>query len=356
MPVEEMSPAHQDHAEDQHRDHQQANGFRAQHACPRRLRLGIAFRQAIIVSRAIPAPRCKLTPSMSEGFLPEPQPSEPKAGSSALRRPAVTARYRFGLYEADPHSGELLREGRKIKLQEQPFQVLLALLDRPNEIVTREELRLRLWPSDTFVDFDHGLNTAINKLRDALRDSASNPRFIETLARRGYRFVAPVEAVEPTVAQPSSTALQTPVTASEPSLPHAHRGTVRTLFALSQILYLSMYIAALAHLHQADAISERLFAVNGTWVVVAVIVTCAVGIPLRLYLLTAIAFDYAGLGENYRRLFAVEFPLDEIWALAPFLLVPKIGFGLAFAAMATLVYLPFSQRTLVRMAYSAPRK
>ena len=245
----------------------------------------------------------------------------------------------------------------KIKLQEQPFQVLLALLERPNEIVTREELRLRLWPSDTFVDFDHGLNTAINKLRDALRDSASNPRFIETLARRGYRFLAPVESVDLTsAAEPIPTAAQVPVDVSQPALPHAHRGTVRTLFALSQILYLSMYIAALAHLHQADAISERLFAVNGTWIVVAVIVTCAVGIPLRLYLLTAIAFDYAGLGANYRRLFAVEFPLDEIWALAPFLLVPTIGFGLAFAAIATLVYLPFSQRTLVRMAYSGPRK
>ncbi len=294
---------------------------------------------------------------MSEGFLPEPHPSEPKAGSPALRRSAVPARYRFGLYEADPRTGELLREGRKIKLQEQPFQVLLALLERPNEIVTREELRLRLWPSDTFVDFDHGLNTAINKLRDALRDSASNPRFIETLARRGYRFLAPVESVDLTsAAEPIPTAAQVPVDVSQPALPHAHRGTVRSLFALSQILYLSMYIAALAHMHQADAITERLFAVNGTWVVVAVIVTCAVGIPLRLYLLTAIAFDYAGLGANYRRLFAVEFPLDEIWALAPFLLVPDIGFGLAFAAIATLVYLPFSQRTLVRMAYSAPRK
>jgi cholera toxin transcriptional activator len=238
---------------------------------------------------------------MSEGFLPEPYPSEPNAGSPALRRAAVPARYRFGLYEADPRTGELLRDGAKIKLQEQPFQVLLALLERSNEIVTREELRLRLWPSDTFVDFDHSLNTAINKLRDALRDSASNPRFIETLARRGYRFLAPVEALESTVGQPNSIATQT-VIPGEPALPRAHRGTVRTLFALSQILYLSMYIAALAHLHQADAISERLFAINGIWVVVAMIVTCAVGIPLRLYLLTAIAFDYAGLGENYRRL------------------------------------------------------
>jgi cholera toxin transcriptional activator len=287
---------------------------------------------------------------MSEGSLPEPHPIDP-----APRRAAAAARYRFGLYEVDPRTGELLREGKKIKLQDQPFQVLLALLERPNAIVTREELRLRLWPSDTFVDFDHGLNTAINKLRDALRDSASNPRFIETLARRGYRFVAPVERVEP-ISTPVPLAADVPAAVPKSTLPRAHRGTVRTLFALSQILYLSMYIAALAHLRQVDAISERLFAINGTWVVVAVIVTCAVGIPLRLYLLTAIAFDYAGLGVSYGRLFAAAFSLDEIWALAPFLLVPNIGFGLAFAAMAALVYLPFSQRTLVRMAYSAPQK
>ena len=279
---------------------------------------------------------------MSEGPRPE------------TRRTVAETRYRFGLYEADPRTGELLREGRRIKLQDQPFQVLLALLDRPGEILTREELRLRLWPSDTFVDFDHGLNTAINKLRDALRDSAANPRFIETLARRGYRFVAPVEIIEPaSVAEPVPAAAQFPIDVQGQALPRAHRGTVRTLFALSQILYLCMYIASLARLHQVDAISEKLFAINGTWVVVAVIVTCAVGIPLRLYLLTAIAFDYAGLGVNYRRLFAVALPLDEIWALAPFLLVPKIGFGLAFAAIAALVYLPFSQRTLIRMAYSA---
>jgi DNA-binding winged helix-turn-helix (wHTH) protein len=290
---------------------------------------------------------------MPNGSLPEAHPSEPTAGSPGTRVSrdvAAIPRYRFGLYEADPRTGELLRDGTRIKLQDQPFQVLLALLERPNEIVTREELRLRLWPSDTFVDFDHGLNTAINKLRDALRDSASNPRFIETLARRGYRFLAPVKVVESLV---GSDAAEQRVRA-DPSLPRADRGTVRTLFALSQILYLSMYIAALAHLRQVDAISEQLFAINGTWIVVAVIVTCAVGIPLRLYLLTAIAFDYAGLGMNYRRLFTVEFPLDELWALAPFLLVPGIGFGLAFAAMAALVYLPFSQRTLVRMAYAAP--
>jgi Tol biopolymer transport system component/DNA-binding winged helix-turn-helix (wHTH) protein len=99
---------------------------------------------------------------------------------------------RFGVFELDLRAGELRRQGAKVKLQEQPFQVLAQLLEKPGEVVTREELRSRLWPADTFVDFDHSLNAAIRRLRDALGDSADNPRFVETVARRGYRFLAPV--------------------------------------------------------------------------------------------------------------------------------------------------------------------
>lgn len=101
--------------------------------------------------------------------------------------------FRFGVFEADLHSCELQRNGRKVSLQGQPFQVLAILLQQSGELVTREELRQKVWPADTFVDFDHGLNTAITKIRTALGDSAENPRFVETLARRGYRFIAPVE-------------------------------------------------------------------------------------------------------------------------------------------------------------------
>jgi Tol biopolymer transport system component/DNA-binding winged helix-turn-helix (wHTH) protein len=104
----------------------------------------------------------------------------------------LTEVVRFGVYEVDPRAGELRRNGVKIKIQEQPYQVLALLLERPGEVVTREELKRRLWPADTFVDFDHSLNAAIKRLRDVLRDSADNPRFVETLARRGYRFLAPV--------------------------------------------------------------------------------------------------------------------------------------------------------------------
>src|SRR3954464_16075189 len=99
---------------------------------------------------------------------------------------------RFGVFELDLRAGELRRSGLKVKLQEQPFQVLAELLERPGQVVTREELRNRLWPADTYVDFDHSLNAAIRRLRDALGDSAENPTFVETVARRGYRFLAPV--------------------------------------------------------------------------------------------------------------------------------------------------------------------
>src|SRR6516225_7170913 len=98
---------------------------------------------------------------------------------------------RFGTFEVDLRAGELRKQGKRIKIQDQPFHVLTVLLQHSGEVVTREELRNQNWPPDTFVDFDNSLNTAINKLREALGDSADNPRFIETLPRRGYRFLAP---------------------------------------------------------------------------------------------------------------------------------------------------------------------
>src|SRR6266567_2185204 len=102
--------------------------------------------------------------------------------------------YRFGIFELDLQSGELRRNGSKVKIQEQSLQVLALLLAHAGEPVTRHELRNQLWPADTFVDFDHSINAAIKRLREALSDESENPRFIETLPRRGYRFIAPVDS------------------------------------------------------------------------------------------------------------------------------------------------------------------
>src|ERR1700730_8247381 len=115
-----------------------------------------------------------------------------------MERLAASARiFRFGLFEANAARSTLSRGGLRIRLQEQPFRVLLLLLERPGEITTREELRQQLWPEGTYVDFDGSLNVILKKLRAAINDDSDNPRFIETLPRRGYRFIAPVSVDEP---------------------------------------------------------------------------------------------------------------------------------------------------------------
>jgi TolB-like protein/DNA-binding winged helix-turn-helix (wHTH) protein/Tfp pilus assembly protein PilF len=113
----------------------------------------------------------------------------------------LRVRLRFGIFELDLRAGELRKHGLQVRLQEQPFQLLVMLLEHPGEVVTREELQKKLWPADTFVDFDHGLNKAISKIREALSDSAESPRFVETVARRGYRFLAEVKVVDPVPAR-----------------------------------------------------------------------------------------------------------------------------------------------------------
>src|SRR6266436_1187049 len=121
----------------------------------------------------------------------------------------LRVRLRFGVFELDLRAGELRKHGLRVRLQEQPFQVLAMLLEHPGEVLTREELQKELWPADTFVDFDHGLNKVINKIREALSDSADSPRFVETVARRGYRFLAEVKVAD-------SAPVRSPDLATEP--------------------------------------------------------------------------------------------------------------------------------------------
>src|SRR5579864_7945171 len=282
---------------------------------------------------------------------------------------------RFGVFELDLNTGELRKGGAKLRLQGQPVQVLTLLLERAGDVVTREELREKLWASDTFVDFDHSLNTAINKLREALGDSASSPRYVETLARRGYRFIAPVQAdvhndppsetsdanggarAEPH-APTGSSDLSPPASALHPELdvPIPHRVLTRGLFALIQVMYLAFYLTALFRLHDVQFVADSFLPLWGaTALAGTVMVTAGVGIPLRFYLISAVGFDYQRLGEKFRRIFPFVLALDQLWAVAPFLLIQEIGLGAAFAASAALLYLPFSERTLIRLAYLSPR-
>lgn len=280
---------------------------------------------------------------------------------------------RFGVFELDLNAGELRKSGVKLRLQGQPFQVLAVLLDRAGEVVSREELQQKLWAADTFVDFDHSLNTAINKVREVLGDSASSPRFVETLARRGYRFIAPVQKDTPAQLPepvPTPAPAPVPVLISQPAqpvqaaqralhpeleVPIPRRSLTRGLFALTQIMYLCFYVAALIRLHAVEDIADNFLPYWGAvTLTVAVLITAGVGIPLRLYLLTGTAFDHARMGEKFKKLFPFVLALDQLWAVAPFLLMEKIGLGAAFAASAALLYLPFSERTLIRMAYHQP--
>lgn len=293
-----------------------------------------------------------------------------------------TRLFRFGLFEADRRTGELRKQGRRLPLQGQPFEILLMLVERPGELVPRNQIRERLWPDGTFVDFDHSLNTAINKIREVLGDSATSPRFIETLARRGYRFIAPVEIADgnsipvpekvsakpapipelgptpppmpgndPLPRQTSSSIPESFLTASH-EVPPASRPLVRTLFLLLQIMYLCFYLISLARLHVVEEIIGAT-SFDPLWVIVPLIITAVVGIPTRLYLISAASFNAPGLREKFLRLFPIIFPLDEVWALAPFLLVPQIGHGLALGLTAILLYVPFAQRSLILMGAGA---
>ena len=244
---------------------------------------------------------------------------------------------RFGAFELDLASKELRKQGFKIKLQEQPFEVLSMLLAHPGEMVTRGELQKKLWPADTFVDFEHGLNKAINKIRDALGDSAPNPRFIETLPRRGYRFISPGNASgKPAVGRPSDVPLA------------ISRRTSRALFMFIQIGYLAMYGVALQHLPGVSHLG--FLSGRQTELLVAFYLLC--GVALRIYLLAAVAFDYPDAGRMFRKLIPFIVPFDLLWSASPLLL-----FGLlrevVLLFVAGLAFLPFSQRSLLYSAYGS---
>jgi DNA-binding winged helix-turn-helix (wHTH) protein len=286
----------------------------------------------------------------------------------ADQRPA--RRYRFGVFEADAATGELRKQGVRIKLNAQPFQVLLLLLERPGEVLTREEISGVLWPDGTFVDYEHGLNSAVNRIRESLGDTAGNPRFVETLARRGYRFVAPVEPIVPVqdlapeAGGPLDAAAEDQATiaaewadagtgifgrmlTSPRELPRASYRVVQTLFVLLQAMYLGFYIGALANLAEIEDLLSAL--PRAALAFTVLIVTAALLIPVRAFVLSSALFHAPGARGKFLRMWPFLLPFDVLWSLSPFLLLHHINFGLALACTTLLVYSPFAQRSLVLM-------
>ncbi|HTV81354.1 MAG TPA: winged helix-turn-helix domain-containing protein [Acidobacteriaceae bacterium] len=268
------------------------------------------------------------------------------------------ARYRFGVFEADAATGELRRRGIRVRLHAQPFQLLCLLLERPGELLTRDEIARALWPDGTFVDAEHGVNSAINRLRETLGDTASSPRFIETLARRGYRFIAPVETISAEASAPSTSptpkehspdaqSTTAKILATPDQLPKISPSLAQTFFVLFQLMYVGFYVGALANLREiAD-----LFAVlsRPTLALIVLIVTAALLIPVRAFILAAVLLRAPAARRHFLHLWFVLLPLDELWALAPFLLLHHINVGLAIACTALLAWSPFAQRSLVLM-------
>ena len=287
-----------------------------------------------------------------------------------MATPSPPRRYRFGAFEADGATGELRRQGIRIKLNAQPFQVLFLLLERPGELLTREEISRELWPNGTFVDYEHGVNSAVNRIREALGDTAGSPRFVETLARRGYRFVAPVERIGliEDLAAPASeapapvsvtseatavpveepeTGLLSGILASPAELPKTSHSVVQTLFVLLQVMYLGFYVGALANLAEIEDLLSAL--PRATQVFTVMIVTAAILIPVRAFVISLVLFHAPRAREKFLRMWPFLLLLDEVWSLSPFLLLHHINFGLALSCTALLVYSPFAQRSLILM-------
>jgi len=280
--------------------------------------------------------------------------------------PQPARRFRFGVFEADSTLGELRRQGVRVKLNTQPFQMLLMLLARPGELLTREEIARALWPDGTFVDYEHGVNSAVNRIREALGDTAGNPRFVETLARRGYRFVAPVERIvlneelapapeselsdsnqQTTVEGQSEPQFLSSILSSPEDLPRTSYPVVRTLFILLQLMYLSFYVGALANLAEIEDLVSALS--KSTQILTVLIVTAAIMIPVRAFVLSMVLFHAPGARRKFLKIWPFLLLLDLLWALAPFLLLHHISYGLALSCTALLVYSPFAQRSLVLM-------
>jgi DNA-binding winged helix-turn-helix (wHTH) protein len=268
-------------------------------------------------------------------------------------------RVRFESFELDCITGELFKDGSRLKLQDQPARLLILLVSRAGALVTRDEIQEALWEDGQFVEFEHAINVAIKKIREALGDDPLKPRMLETLPRKGYRFIGPVEVIANPVA-PAPEVEPAPVTVQEiiqqPSSPVPDEGILeqefalpetpaRVLFLAVQAMYLTLYSLALIHMYDVASVLD---AAGVGWLTVPLLVGAAGSIPVRLYLIFTVGLGHPEAGRKYRRMLPYLMPWDWIWAPSPFLAVHAIGPELALVFTAVLVYPPISQLILMR--------
>jgi len=279
---------------------------------------------------------------------------------------------KFDEFEVDVGRYELRRRGRAVKLEKIPMELLILLAQREGQLVTREEITQKLWGNDVFVDTRQGINTAIRKVRLALRDDPDEPRVLQTVVGKGYRLaaLAPVRTrVSVTMGDPRREASPSPElppagavgidalrsssnqVVSAPD--HAESRPIspalaRALFLLIQAGYLALYTLAFRHFAGIQRLGLPA-AIPG----VALIAGLA-GAATRLYLVSAVMFNYAGSGRLFRQIFPGLLALDTLWAASPLLLYNRLG-EVTLLFVACLAFLPFSQRTLMLCAYGFRR-
>jgi DNA-binding winged helix-turn-helix (wHTH) protein len=289
------------------------------------------------------------------------------------------ARVRFESFELDCITGELFKDGSRLKLQDQPARLLILLVSRAGMLVTRDEIQKSLWEDGEFVEFEHAINVAVKKIREALNEDPLKPRMLETLPRKGYRFIAPVEAVtnsagpDPAeadvpdfkpVIEPSSVdvrearlppnqeiqkRIELPLSeVDEETLEREFAlpaRPARVLFLIVQGMYLTIYSLALVHMYD---VASTLGMAGVGWLAAPLLIGAAGSIPVRLYLIFTVGLGHPAAGIKYRRMLPYLMPWDWIWAVSPFLAIHTIGPEWALVISAVLVYPPMTQLILMR--------
>ena len=242
-------------------------------------------------------------------------------------------RIRFETFELNLQTGELSKAGSRVQLQDQPTRLLTLLANRHGELVTRDEIHHELWKDGEFVEFEHAVNTAINKIRKALDDDPDKPRIIQTLPKKGYRFIAPVDVLEriPASPPPSETQTAEPVPAKPPTngenfvLPISTVSS-RILFLLAQVPYVATYLATFYNWDNLDAALIRTFVfIPIEWSRTGFQIFALVGFAVRIYLIGLVGWGHTEAGPRYRKLFPFLLFMDGLGPQRLFLLLRTWG-------------------------------